>query len=70
MKERNISIQQIEAAFRRGELFAYVHENLVKIGYYDSASKVFIAVDQLHKKVLTLIHGVPEQYVQRLLAKR
>lgn len=67
MIQRSVGFQNIQHVVRVGKLFAYRHSNLIKIGYYDEVSKLFIAVDQRHRKIVTVIAGVPAQYVTKLI---
>lgn len=68
MVERGVSKQTIGMVVNNGKLFAYNHANkIVKIGYYSTVSKVFVAVDQQHYKILTVIHNVPEKYISKLI---
>ncbi|QQS23066.1 DUF4258 domain-containing protein [bacterium] len=80
MAERGVSREVIALALERGKLFAYKHARgggLIKIGYYLSdnaftgaAKGVFVAVDQVHEKVVTVIRGVPVEYIRRLIRVR
>lgn len=68
MIQRGISKQAIGTAVNTGKLFAYNHANkIVKIGYYSTVSRVFVAVDQQHHKILTVIHNVPAKYIYKLI---
>lgn len=67
MVERSISTGQIQSAVRFGQIFAYRHSDKLKIGYYYDLGKLFIAVDQRHQKILTVIGGVPAKYMEKLI---
>ncbi len=67
MLERSISADHITGAVEVGKLFAYQHNNLIKIGYYHEASKIFLALDQQHKRIITVIRHVPPEYILRLM---
>lgn len=67
MVERGVNLRQVEQALETGQLFAYAHNGLIKIGYYHKASKIFLAVDKQHRKIITAIVRVPTDYIFRLL---
>ncbi len=67
MAQRNISVEDIQKAVESGQLFAYFHGGLVKIGYYDSFARVFLSVDRRHQKIITTIRKSSQVYVARLL---
>ncbi len=79
MRERAVGRELIHLALDQGKLFAYKHTRgggLIKIGYYVPAGSlvgakgVFVAVNQTHEKILTVIRGVPIDYVSRLVRER
>ena len=67
MAERNVSIAEIQRTVESGQLFAYSHNGLIKIGYYDSFARVFLSVDRKHQKIITAIRKSSQHYVERLL---
>lgn len=68
MIQRGVTKQAIGTAVNTGKLFAYNHANkIVKIGYYSTVTRVFVAVDQQHHKILTVIHDVPAKYIYKLI---
>lgn len=70
MVERGVSRRMIHAVVDSGKLFAYKHtggRELIKIGYYSPVNRVFVAVDQTHQKIITVIGNVPIEYVRRLI---
>lgn len=69
MLQRGVTVKNIQKAVRVGKLFAYSHNGIVKIGYYDEALKVFLAVDKRHEKIITTIKNTSKVYVYRLLEK-
>lgn len=70
MFQRGVSKLNIQETVESGRLFAYSHGNLVKIGYYYPAQRIFIAVDRFHNNIITVIRNVPERYVTELLSRR
>lgn len=69
MLQREVTTQNIQSVIRMGQIFAYRHSQLIKIGYYDEATKLFLAVDQRHKQVITVIGNVPKIYIERLIGR-
>lgn len=67
MAERRIGIGTMKQVLKLAKPFPYAHAGIEKIGYYDSDSRVFIAVAKAGRKIITVISGVPEQYVNRLI---
>ena len=70
MAQRKVTGQNLGQVLEMGKLFAYSHGDRIKIGYYYNASKIFMAVDQEHKKIITVIKNVPVEYVSRLIVRR
>lgn len=69
MAERGISIAEIRTAVLHAQLFAYLDNNRVKIGYYDARAGLFLAVDQRHHKLITVIRKVNAGYPERLMTR-
>ncbi len=66
MKKRQISIDQLNDALQQPS-FQYIHDNILKTGFYDPVTKIFVAVaDDI---ILTVIDNVTPQYIQNLLEK-
>lgn len=70
MQERQVSIEEVTRAVRDGQLFAYLDKKLVKIGYYDINNGLFLAVDQRHKKLITVIKFVDGNYPERVMTRK
>lgn len=69
MAERGVSLPEIRTAVQRAQLFAYLDKDRVKIGYYDAESGLFLAVDQRHHKLITVIRKVNSGYPERLMTR-
>lgn len=69
MAQRGVSIAEIRAAVLQAQLFAYSDNNRVKIGYYDARVGLFLAVDQRHHKLITVIRKVNSGYPERLMTR-
>ena len=69
MAERGVSLAEIRTAVQRAQLFAYADNGLVKIGYYDHKTNLFLAVDQRHTKLITVIRKVNNGYPERLITR-
>ena len=67
MQERNVSVENLQVALEGGRLFAYYHNGLIKIGYYDVANNLFLSVDQRHERLITAIRKSSPDYVERLI---
>ncbi len=70
IRERGVTVVNIQHAVHSGKLFAYAHGGLIKIGYYDEAARVFLAVDHRHEKIITAIRNSPRKYMVKLLGQR
>jgi hypothetical protein len=66
MIERNISFEQIDNALQQ-QPFNYLHEEVLKTGFYDPVSRIFIAIYE--NTILTFISDVNPQFIQNLLEK-
>jgi len=64
--ERGVSVEQASQVIGKSQPFKYFHDNLVKIGYYDKASGIFIATDGVTNEIITVITDVSEQYITNL----
>ncbi len=69
MAERGVTIAEIRAAVLQAQLFAYLDNNRVKIGYYDARAGLFLAVDQRHHRLITVIRKVNSGYPERLISR-
>lgn len=69
MAQRGVSLAEIRDAVQTAQLFAYLDNNRVKIGYYDNRSGLFLAVDQRHHKLITVIRKVNNGYPERLMSR-
>jgi hypothetical protein len=67
MVQRNISIADIQTVVAKGQLFAYSHSGLLKIGYLDERGSIFLSIDQRHQKIITAIRKSAPGYMERLI---
>jgi hypothetical protein len=44
MIQRGVTTAAVQEAVLSGKLFAYLHDGMVKIGYYDEAKRIFLSV--------------------------
>ena len=66
MSERSISNEQLLNTFKNAKPFDYIHEGVMKTGYYDPASKVFAGEIKGQGVVTTVINNVKPQYIKNL----
>lgn len=64
MARRQLTVAQVEAALSNPTTFEYFHEGVRKIGYYDPATRIFLA--QYQGAVFTVINNVKPQYIDNL----
>jgi len=65
MGKREVSIDQLQQALQL-KPFRYFHEGVWKLGYYDVANRIFVAVDEVTQKIITVITNVQPQYIENL----
>lgn len=66
MAVRGITKNMIKAAMRQNPI-EYFHAGIMKTGYYDPATKVFVAC--IGKEVRTVMKDISPEYITRLLQK-
>lgn len=62
--ERGVTLAQIERVIQTGQRIIYHHQGVWKTGYYDAASRLFVATKG--GTVITVITDVPPQYLTNL----
>ncbi len=67
MIQRGVSPQLIQKTIAQGTTFKYLHEGIIKTGYYNAASKIMVAT--YNNKILTVMTNVTPKYISRLLKK-
>ncbi len=70
MQERGVSEQEVISAIKTGQLFAYLDDPKVKIGYYNPGNGLFLAVDQRHKRLITVIKFTDKGYPERVMSRQ
>jgi len=64
MVERGVSLEDAKTVVEKSEPFEYIHEGLIKTGYYDTKNKIFIG--EYKGNVTTIMTNVKPQYVEKL----
>jgi len=67
MTKRHISANDIQEVISKGEKFSYLHEDIIKTGYYSHERKMFIAFTD---KITTVIDDVEIKYINNLKGKK
>ncbi len=65
MAQRGVSLEQLEEVLK-GIPFRYFHDGLWKLGYYDAANRIMVAVNEVDKIIITVITNVKPEYIERL----
>jgi RHS repeat-associated protein len=65
MAERNVSVDRVENLLHT-KPFEYFHDGQTKLGYYDEASKLFVAQSKAGH-VITVISNASQKYVNGLI---
>jgi hypothetical protein len=66
MRQRGVSLAMVANTIKPGNKFPYKHTGIFKIGYYDEATKIFVATDGKNGRVITVIKGISSHYVSKL----
>jgi RHS repeat-associated protein len=67
--ERNVNGSKVINILQNTKPIQYFHEGVMKNGYYDSVSKIFIGQVQSSGKITTIIDNVKPSYINNLLKK-
>ncbi len=65
--QRNIDVLKVFDILRNTKPFEYFHEGVMKRGYYDKSSKVFIGQIKSSRTITTVIDNVEQSYINNLL---
>lgn len=68
LERRRISLDQVRHVLQTTRPFGYFHEGAQKFGYFDRASRLFVA--EANGRVVTVIADVSSGYVRRLRSRR
>ena len=63
LADRKVTEAQVQKALQSTP-FPYYHEGILKWGYYDKASKIFVAV--VDGDVVTVLRDITQQYIRNL----
>jgi RHS repeat-associated protein len=66
--QRGVSLEKVESVVQTAKAFTYKHEGVLKTGYYDAASKIFVAAKD--GRVRTVITNVKPKYIENLKGAR
>ena len=66
MVQRNVDVGTVNRVMNLSKPFSYFHDGVMKNGYYDEASRVFVGQIQSSGLVKTVITNVTPNYVENL----
>lgn len=69
MERRNVSLSQVADTIKNNPAVEYFHEGVMKNGFRDAASKLFVGATQDAGKITTVIANTSRNYLSNLVTK-
>ena len=64
LAQRGISQAQVQAVVRKANPFTYIHDGVMKTGYYDPVSKIFVGEVE---GTITTVFKTSARYIENLI---
>lgn len=65
MTQRGIDANQVQNTINNSQPFTYLHEGVIKTGFYDPITKIFVGT--YNNQVTTIISDVSQNYINNLI---